>query len=211
MGDERKQQKEQKQQSIRAARDWLAEADASLTSGSGLKGDLKVMLAQAELQRAQEAGPTSKWTRARRWAWRIVPLTAAAVVVALAWFLTPAVAPPETAIIPSRPAEITTPAQSGERTTEEAAPQESAATTETSALAHEDSTTQAAVASAENITDATSDARAGAIAPVMEASSSDANVSAAPQVAAAQPSAPAVPAPETQKLMQSAGKALRQP
>ncbi|MCI6085296.1 MAG: hypothetical protein MR711_03470, partial [Selenomonas sp.] len=93
MGDERKQQKEQKQQSIRAARDWLAEADASLTSGSGLKGDLKVMLAQAELQRAQEAGPTSKWTRARRWAWRIVPLTAAAVVVALAWFLTPAVAP----------------------------------------------------------------------------------------------------------------------
>ena len=207
MGDERK---EQKQQSIRAARDWLAEADASLTSGSGLKGDLKVMLAQAELQRAQEAGPTSKWTRARRWAWRIVPLTAAAVVVALAWFLTPAVAPPETAIIPSRPAEITTPAQSGEHTTE-AALQEAAATPETSALANGDNATQAAVASAENITDATSDARAGAIAPVMEASSSDANVSAAPQVAAAQPSAPAVPAPETQKLMQSAGKALRQP
>ena len=63
------QQKEQKQQSIRAARDWLTEADASLTSGSGLKGDLKVMLAQAELQRAQEAEPSGRFQRARRWAW----------------------------------------------------------------------------------------------------------------------------------------------
>ena len=209
MGDERKQQKEQKQQSIRAARDWLAEADASLTSGSGLNGDLKVMLAQAELQRAQEADPTGRFLRARRWAWRIVPLTAAAIVVALAWFLTPAVAPPETAIIPSRPAEIATPSQSSEQATE-SLPQDKAAMTETPALTNEDNATQATVASTENIADASNVTRVSAAATVTEEASPAASVPATPQ-AAAQPVAPAVPAPETQKLMQSAGKALRQP
>ncbi len=205
MGDGGKQQKEQKQQSIRAARDWLTEADASLTSGSGLKGDLKVMLAQAELQRAQEAEPSGRFQRARRWAWRIVPLTTAAIVVALAWFLTPAVAPPETAIIPSRPAEITAPGQSGEHTTETVM-QEAAAVTETSALANGDNATQATVAGTENNTAASDEKRADVAATMTEEMSP-----AVPQAAAAQPSTPAVPAPETQKLMQSAGKALRQP
>lgn len=205
MGDGGKQQKEQKQQSIRAARDWLTEADASLTSGSGLKGDLKVMLAQAELQRAQEAEPSGRFQRARRWAWRIVPLTTAAIVVALAWFLTPAVAPPETAIIPSRPAESTAPGQSGEHTTETVM-QEAAAVTETSALANGDNATQATVAGTENNTAASDEKRADVATTMTEEMSP-----AVPQAAAAQPSTPAVPAPETQKLMQSAGKALRQP
>ena len=205
MGDGGKQQKEQKQQSIRAARDWLTEADASLTSGSGLKGDLKVMLAQAELQRAQEAEPSGRFQRARRWAWRIVPLTTAAIVVALAWFLTPAVAPPETAIIPSRSAEIEAPAQSGEHTTETVM-QEAAAVPGPSALANGNKATQAPVAGTENNTAASDEKREDVAATMTEETSP-----AAPQAAAAQPSTPAVPAPETQKLMQSAGKALRKP
>ena len=109
MGDEREQQK-QKQASIRAARDWLDEADASLAKGSGLTGDLKVMLAKAELQRAEETEPETRLARWRRRGWRIAPLTAAAAFIGLAWFFTPAVAPPETAGLPSHPAEIVTPA-----------------------------------------------------------------------------------------------------
>ena len=50
---------EKKQQSIRAARDWLDEADASLSKGSGIRGDLKVMLAQAELKTSRRRAARS--------------------------------------------------------------------------------------------------------------------------------------------------------
>ena len=54
VGEDRKQQA----QRIRAARDWLDEAGDSLEQGAGLKGDLKVMLAEAELARANVVDPT---------------------------------------------------------------------------------------------------------------------------------------------------------
>lgn len=194
-----------KQQSIRAARDWLDEADASLSSGSGLKGDLKVMLAKAELRRAEEAEPPTRAALWRRRALRILPLTAAAVIVALAWFLTPAVAPPETAGIPSRPAELVTPAQTGERTEPEAT-QESAARPDPSPLAQETSVPSETAMQTEQETGAAS------VPMVTENAAQPAQTAAAlPKEQDVQPPAPAIPAPETQKLMQSAGKVLRQP
>lgn len=199
MGDERKQQ------SIRAARDWLDEADASLSRGSGLKGDLKVMLAKAELQRAEEAEPPTRAAIWRRRVLRVVPLTAAAVIVALAWFLTPAVAPPETAGIPSRPQELVTSAPQEERVTDAPTISEEATSEKNIAPVPETSGTNYLPAPAEKereepstVTNAEPRAAAVESPDVIE-------------TPAAPPAAPAVPAPETQKLMQSAGKALRQP
>ena len=172
---------DKKQQSIRAARDWLDEADASLSKGSGIRGDLKVMLAQAELRHAQEAEPETRGQVWRRRLTRLLPLTAAAVLAALAFYLTPAVAPPqETAGIPAPPAEM------------QAQPLDE---TETSAQP------EAAVPDAGSAVPAASS---------RETAAPENTSSQAAQPAAA-PAAPAVPAHETQKLMQTAGKALREP
>jgi len=199
MGDKRKQQ------SIRAARDWLDEADASLAKGSGLQGDLKVMLARAELQRAEETEPPTHFHAWRRWARRIVPLTAAAVVVALAWFLTPAVAPPETAGIPSRPAELVAPSTQDERATD-------TSTVEGMSEHMDETQTRPAqeTSTASSVLDDASGTEAMATASVEAPSPAVTGTDAAP-VTTATSAAPAIPAPETQKLMQSAGKALRQP
>lgn len=200
MGDKRKQQ------SIRAARDWLDEADASLAKGSGLQGDLKVMLARAELQRAEETEPPTRFHAWRRWARRIVPLTAAAAVVALAWFLTPAVAPPETAGIPSRPVELVTPATQDDRA-------EDTPTAEGTSEHMDEMQTRPAQETpmASSVLDDANGTEAMATAPVEAPSPAVTGTDAAPATASVTPTAPAIPAPETQKLMQSAGKALRQP
>lgn len=67
---------------IRAARDWLGQADRSLERENDLQGDLKLMLAQAELQRAKEALPEPAW---RRWGRRLLPLAVAGVLAAVLW------------------------------------------------------------------------------------------------------------------------------
>ena len=205
MGEDRKQQA----QRIRAARDWLDEADASLSEGSGIRGDLKVMLAQAELRHAQEAEPEARSAVWRRRLARLLPLTAAAVFAALAFYLTPAVAPPqETAGIPAPPAEMQAQPSDG---TEEAAQPEAAVEPDGSASVSVDASPLPAVATPSSAEAAVPDAGS-----VMSAASSReaAAPSSAPSQAAqpaAAPAAPAVPAPETQKLMQTAGKALREP
>ena len=194
---------EKKQQSIRAARDWLDEADASLSKGSGIRGDLKVMLAQAELRHAQEAEPEARSAVWRRRLARLLPLTAAAVFAALAFYLTPAVAPPqETAGIPAPPAEMQAQPSDG---TEEAAQPEAAVEPDGSASVSVDASPLPAVATPSSAEAAVPDA-----ASSREAAAPSSAPSQAAQPAAA-PAAPAVPAPETQKLMQTAGKALREP
>ena len=200
---------DKKQQSIRAARDWLDEADASLSKGSGIRGDLKVMLAQAELRHAQEAAPETHRAVWRRRFARLLPLPAAAVFAALAFYLTPAVAPPqETAGIPAPPAEMQAQPSDG---TEAAAQPEAAVEPDGSASVSVDASPLPAVATPSSAEAAVPDAGS-----VMSAASSReaAAPSSAPSQAAqpaAAPAAPAVPAPETQKLMQTAGKALREP
>ena len=197
---------DKKQQSIRAARDWLDEADASLSEGSGIRGALKVMLAQAELRHAQEAEPEARSAVWRRRLARLLPLTAA-VFAALAFYLTPAVAPPqETAGIPAPPVEMQQPTDGTE-----AAVQPEAAEPDRSAEAPVDAPPLTTVAAPSSVEASAPDAGS-----VMSAASSReaAAPSSAPSQAAqpaAAPAAPAVPAPETQKLMQTAGKALREP
>lgn len=62
---------------IRAAREWLGQADTSLEMEKDVQGDLKLMLARAELQRAAE---TSEHPRGRFL--KLVPLAVAAVFAA---------------------------------------------------------------------------------------------------------------------------------
>ena len=60
--------------SIRAAREWLAGAEHALAGEDDLAGDLKLMLARAELARAA----TDRRIRLRRWVGRLLPLLAVA-------------------------------------------------------------------------------------------------------------------------------------
>ena len=62
---------------VRAAREWLGRAEDSLDRAEDVRGDLNLMLAQAELTRAQEVErprPSVVWTR------RLAPLCAAALI-----------------------------------------------------------------------------------------------------------------------------------
>lgn len=62
---------------ISAARDWLGRAESSMDKENSLRGDLDVMLAQAELQRAQETKFGHGW---RKWLIRLAPLIIALAV-----------------------------------------------------------------------------------------------------------------------------------
>ena len=68
--------------SIRAARDWLTGAEHALAGEDDLAGDLKLMLARAELARLA----ADRRARFRRWAARLLPpLAAAAAITWIVW------------------------------------------------------------------------------------------------------------------------------
>lgn len=182
MREDRKQQA----QRIRAARDWLDEAGDSLERGADLKGDLKVMLAEAELARAKETERPPLWRRCGR---RVLPLATAFAVLSLGLFLQPAVAPPEDQALTVAP-----PAPAAVSKTQAAEPAAPAALEEMPGQAAD---TQAAG-------EPTRAAETKAHTPEPQASP-PATVPASPR--AILPDRP--PSPEKQKLMQSAGKALR--
>ena len=187
MGEDRKQQA----QRIRAARDWLDEAGESLEQGADIKGDLKVMLAQAELARAKETQRPPLWRLCGR---RVLPLATALAVLSLGLFLRPAVAPPEDQELSSpSPAAAVVPQASvqGQEQADSPAP-----------AALQKMQGQAAQAAGEPARAAVQDT---ASPPQMP------SAVAVPAVSAQQRETPAArpPSPETQKLMQSAGKALR--
>lgn len=72
---------------ITAAKTWLSQAENSIDKENDLRSDLDLMLAQAELQRAQETKQRKLW---QRWVKRLAPLGAALLVgVAYVLFLRP--------------------------------------------------------------------------------------------------------------------------
>ncbi len=71
-------------QHIRAARAWLGQAEKSLEHENDVQGDLKLMLARAELKRAEDSGLQGP---ARRFVSRVLPLTAAAVLFGAGWYI----------------------------------------------------------------------------------------------------------------------------
>ncbi len=78
MSDRRKSFK----QHVKAAKDWLGEAENSLDKENDLRGDLNLMLAQAELQRAQE---TKRLTARQRWIRHLIPVLCAVFLIGAVW------------------------------------------------------------------------------------------------------------------------------
>lgn len=71
------------QNHIRAARDWLGRAEDSLARENDVQGDLKLMLAKAELAHVEHS---SKWRGLTRWGSRIAAFLAAALLAgAMLW------------------------------------------------------------------------------------------------------------------------------
>ncbi len=69
-----------KQARIRAAREWLGQADASLDRADDVKGDLKLMIAKAELA---GAGPCRTTRKLKLWLSRGAALAVAVLLVLL--------------------------------------------------------------------------------------------------------------------------------
>ena len=70
--------KDSKRARIKAARDWLGQADDSLERADELQGDLKLMLAKAELE---GASPGRRTLRLRKWLSRGAALAVAVLIV----------------------------------------------------------------------------------------------------------------------------------
>ena len=171
---------------ISAAKDWLNQAEDSINLENDVRGDLNLMLAQAELKRAQETKPQSLWLT---WLKRLAPVTLAVCIAAgvLYWWQdaqndtnevnVPVVVESQTAAeesaIPEKPAE-----QASINNQQESLPQEQEVQPG-SAVTSEAGQTEAARYAADN-----------------------------GQHQAAEN--PHLPPPEMQKLMQVAGKALRE-
>ncbi|WP_405755548.1 hypothetical protein [Anaerovibrio slackiae] len=64
---------------IAAAKGWLSQAEESLEQENDIRGDLNLMLAQAELRSAQEKQPQKAWML---WSRRLLPLAAALCIAA---------------------------------------------------------------------------------------------------------------------------------
>ena len=96
---------------ITAAKDWLGRAENSMDKENDVRSDLDMMLAQAELQRAHETKFSQGW---RKWLIRLAPLFIAVLVgVGYVVFLQQeregAVPPPIDNVQPNQPEIVNTP------------------------------------------------------------------------------------------------------
>ena len=72
---------------ITAAKDWLGKAEESIAKDNDIRSDLNIMLAQAELQRAKEKDDTALIMKRLKW---ILPwITAIGIAVGYVYFLRP--------------------------------------------------------------------------------------------------------------------------
>ena len=98
-------ERKERQKSIRAARDWLSGAADALAGEDDLAGDLKVMLARAELARVAASRRARLRRRVR---FLLPPLAAAAIWAAVSWGSAP---PAERAQADPTPPRVQTTAQ----------------------------------------------------------------------------------------------------
>ena len=67
---------------IKAAKEWLCKAEDSLDKDNNIQGDLNLMLAQAELQRAKESEQSKPKKKSRGFA-RLAPVAVAVLLVGI--------------------------------------------------------------------------------------------------------------------------------
>ena len=186
VADRRKTQKNH----IRAARDWLGQAEHLLDHENDIQGDLKLMLARAELSKVQES-PRGRWFRC--WWLRLVPAVLALFIAAGGWLFWQHWQRPDVPVTANEPV-----LAGSHNPVEESSPPR--ATGPSVQQAQPDTKTSASASALPASQPAT-------LITVPESSA------VLPHVSAAQPAVtpvPTPPTPATQKLMQSAGKILRQ-
>ena len=195
-----KDQNQRQRHHIRAARDWLGKAEHSLAEDNEVRGELKVMLAKAELAQARqgaEAGPLRRWGRRplRRWGRRLLPAAAAFLIAGGGWLGLQLVQPgrPPAPAVENAPSTPETPAAALPPAAED--PPTAAAD---DAVFSEPVSQPPVYSSSE----------AAAQQPAAPVPGPAAQEQQAPGKAPSK--APAVPNDDMQKLMQTAGKALRQ-
>ncbi|HBT79245.1 MAG TPA: hypothetical protein DEA67_03750 [Selenomonas sp.] len=187
------------QEHIRAARDWLGDAEDSLAQADDVRSDLKVMLAKAELAQVQ-AGPHTR--RLQRWLRCLLPPAVAVLLVAAgcwgwqAYTSAPRQESAETTAVSVQPAPVPQPAGHDEAPT---------------AMETEEPSPAAMTADAEPSKEAVP-APAQVVQPA-PATVPQATARPAVQQARAQTQPPATVPPDAQKqrLMQAAGQSLRAP
>jgi hypothetical protein len=180
-------------QHVRAAREWLGRAEDSLDRAEDVRGDLNLMLAQAELMRAKE---TERPSMSVVWARRVAPLCAAALLAGAGLWVWRAGVPPAQEI------------PLGERRIE----QRTETATAGIAEASRKETTPLPIVPQEEIVPAESPAEAEPL--VMEMERQESEPAMVPQEAEMPPDAPAaqemrIPSEDMQRLMSSAGQSLR--
>lgn len=180
-----KDRNQKQRRHIRAARQWLGEAETSLAENHRVRGELKVMLAKAELARV-EGTPGHRFVK--RWSMRLMPALVALVIAGGGYALWQS----RTAVYTAAPAPVRAQVDAVD-----------AAATATSAPEAE----PAAVAPPQQMSEAEAPAKVTAAASPQAAPQETAPAAAEPH--AVVQSAPKVPDDGMQKLMQTAGKTLR--
>lgn len=175
---------DEKKEHIRAARDWLGRAEDALSKRDDVEGDLKLILAKAELE---HASPSARTRRLGSRLSRAAAFAAAACIACLVVFFVRGGEEPASAPAP-KVAQEAAPAVS-----QTAALEESAAPAAPAAAAVQEAPAVPAAAP-----------RAEAAPPAPERTEPPMSEPAAPA-----PETSPVPSPEMQKLMQSAGEVLR--
>lgn len=186
MSDRRKAQKNH----IRAARDWLGQAEHSLDNENDVRGDLKLMLAKAELAQVKDSPRSAK---IKRYAGRVLPALVAVclVVVGMA-------ALPQGKTVPMPPQQdASVPAETVVEKT--SAAEQLSPRQETEALPAKEAS------DSQPISDTVPKAAQAAKVPERTQAMQAREDTSAPVKASGR-----TPDAETQKLMQSAGKVLRQ-
>lgn len=185
MSDRRRTQKNH----IRAARNWLGQAEHSLDQENDVQGDLKLMLAKAELSRVTDS---PRVLGLKRWGIRLLPAAAAVLLAAagMALFQDP---PSDPVALKEAPVPV----------------QETPAAKPPTDVPPAASSDEAELPVPEKISlPAQEGSREKQEAPVQPAAGPPQQASGAP--AAADPLPGQIPDAEKQRLMQSAGKVLRQ-
>ena len=185
-----KDRNQKQRRHIRAARQWLGEAEHSLAENHRVRGELKVMLAKAELARV-EGTPGHRFVK--KWSMRLLPALVALVIAGGGYALWQS----QSAVYTASPAPVQAGVDDVDAVEDTAGPQEATAAPVTAAASAAE-TAPAAPAPAEQLPETQAAPQETASAPA----------AAEPQAVA--PSAPKIPDDGMQKLMQTAGKTLRQ-
>ena len=193
-----KDRNQKQRRHIRAARQWLGEAEHSLAENHRVRGELKVMLAKAELARV-EGTPGHRFVK--KWSMRLLPALVALVIAGGGYAFWQS----RSAVYTAATAPVQAEVDDVDAVEDAAGPQEAPAAQVTEAVSAAE-TEPGPSAPAEHLPQA----EAAAAPAVAQAAPAQERIPAATEPQPAAQSAPKIPDDGMQKLMQTAGKTLRQ-